>query len=632
MQLPQQVLKQYWGYDAFRGEQLNIIQSVLQRKDTLALLPTGGGKSVCFQVPGLMMEGVCIVITPLIALMKDQVENLQQKGIAAIALYSGMPQSQIRLSLRDVAEGKYKFLYLSPERLLSKVFKEYVIDCNVNLVAVDEAHCISQWGYDFRPPYLEIKALRELLPGVPVLAVSASATPVVANDIIEKLQFKGQHVFSQSFVRSNISYSSFRVDSKINKIFEIIGKVQGTGIVYCNTRKNTKMVAELLQQQNISADFYHAGLTLRERERKQSNWKHNHTRVMVCTNAFGMGIDKPDVRFVIHYNLTDCLENYYQEAGRAGRDGKTAFAVLLYQENDRNALMQMPAQRFPGIAEVRKVYQAIVDFLQIPVGIGEGNYYAFDMGLFIQAFKLDIQLVMHAIRVLEQEGFITYNEQVFQSAQVQFTAERDVLNDLDKTMPALSEMARTLLRNYAGVIDSPAHISEMVLAKILKIKPVDVEQQLQQLHQAGVIDYIAKKETPQLYFLTNRASAQELTISERRYFERKKIYEDRVEVMLQYLPAQECRNQYISSYFGDHTTVTCGVCDNCLKRKKTALSAAEFNAIAKSMLLLLQDGPATVNDILWKFAAYRKDNVLTVMEYLQSERKLSAKDGVVSIS
>ena len=408
----QKILKQYWGFDKFRPLQEDIITAVLDGTDVLALMPTGGGKSLCYQVPAMAKEGMCLVISPLIALMKDQVENLRRKSITAFAIYSGMSRKEVINTFKVASESNCKFLYVSPERLETNLFKEYLPGLNISLIAVDEAHCISQWGYDFRPPYLRIAALRQELPGIPILALTASATPDVQKDICDKLEFRNHQVFRQSFERANLSYSNFKVDSKINKIIEILRKVAGTSIVYCKSRKRTKEISELLQMQNISSDFYHAGLMQEERSKKQEAWINNKTRVIVCTNAFGMGIDKPNVRTVIHADVPDCLENYYQEAGRAGRDGKISYAVLLYDERDLQELEEMASLRFPSQEDIRNTYQAVANYLQIQTGTGVGQYYDFDISDFLRKFKLTGHTTLYSLKALEQDGWLAFNEQV----------------------------------------------------------------------------------------------------------------------------------------------------------------------------------------------------------------------------
>ncbi|RYY00724.1 MAG: ATP-dependent DNA helicase RecQ, partial [Gammaproteobacteria bacterium] len=397
------ILQQYWGYDAFRSQQEEIIQSVLEGKDTLALLPTGGGKSICYQVPALAQDGICLVVSPLIALMKDQVENLKKRGIGALVIYSGMQRKDIIRTLENARQDYFKFLYVSPERLETSLFKEYLPALNVNLIAVDEAHCISQWGYDFRPSYLKIASLREEIPDVPVLAVTASATAAVQKDICEKLHFRKPNIFRQSFERKNLSYSVFQVEAKATKLVDILKKVQGSAIVYCKSRKKTSEVAALLQMHGLSANFYHAGLAQEERSKRQQEWIDNKTRIIVCTNAFGMGIDKPDVRVVVHMDAPDCLENYYQEAGRCGRDGKKAYAVLLYEGRDVEELEALHLNRYPGFDIIRQVYDALVNFLQIPVNDGQDRSYAFRFDEFVRNFKLNVHQALYSLQALESD-------------------------------------------------------------------------------------------------------------------------------------------------------------------------------------------------------------------------------------
>ena len=463
---PQQILQQYWGHASFRGAQENIIQSVVDGNDTLALLPTGGGKSICFQIPALLKDGLCLVVSPLIALMKDQVENLLTRNIPGAALFSGLSYYEVKNILQKTVSGQYKFLYVSPERLETAVFQDFLADLNITLIAVDEAHCISQWGYDFRPPYLRIAQLREVLNDVPIIALTASATPLVQNDILVKLKLNNANCFSQSFEKIHVSYSVFKVDSKINKILSILNNVAGSSIVYCSSRKETKQVAQLLQLQNIQADFYHAGLTQEERSMKQNDWVQNKIRVMVCTNAFGMGIDKPDVRTVMHYNIPDCLENYYQEAGRAGRDGKKAYAVLLYQHKDEQQLLNLPNEKFPPLDVIKQIYQAIADYLQIPVGLGQGNYYDFDIIAFSKNFNLDILLVINVLKILEKEGHLSFTESIFLPSQIQFIVDNSIINNVEKTYPNLDVVMKTLLRTYVGIYENRVSVNEKLIAKI----------------------------------------------------------------------------------------------------------------------------------------------------------------------
>src|SRR5664279_2499786 len=415
-----QILKQFWGHNSFRGEQEKIIQSVLDEKDALALMPTGGGKSICFQVPALMKDGLCLVISPLIALMKDQVANLKKKGIPALAIWSGMSYIDVTKTLRNAVHGNFKFLYVSPERLETALFLEYLPAIHINLIAVDEAHCVSQWGYDFRPPYLRIATIREQLKKVPVLALTASATLEVQNDICNKLGFTNQNRFQQSFERSNLSYSVLEPSSKQNKIIDILKKVSGSGIVYCKSRKRTKEIEELLTLNGINAANYHAGLSNDVRTKRQEDWINNKTRIISCTNAFGMGIDKPDVRTVIHYDVPDALENYYQEAGRAGRDEKKAYAVLFFNEQEIADLKKQSEIRFPGTQTIKNIYGSLVNYFQLPSGAGEGLSFDFDINDFVKKFKLDVFTVNSVLKIFEQEEFISYSDQFFSPSTVVF--------------------------------------------------------------------------------------------------------------------------------------------------------------------------------------------------------------------
>lgn len=628
MPTPLHILQQYWQHDAFRPVQEEIIQSLLDGKDTLALLPTGGGKSVCFQVPAMLLDGVCIVVSPLIALMKDQVTNLEQKGITAAALHSGLSYAEVEQTLQRAAQGDYKFLYVSPERLETDLFLEYLGVLSVSMITVDEAHCISQWGYDFRPPYLRIANLRYELPHVPVLALTASATPLVQNDILDKLRMKEPAVFRQSFARPNLSYSVFEVESKINKVVDILSKVPGSSLVYCGSRRQTKNVAQLLSLQQISADFYHAGLTQEERDNRQQAWLKGKTRVMVCTNAFGMGIDKPDVRCVIHYDVPDCLENYYQEAGRTGRDGLKSYAVLLYHSRDKTALQNLPDIRYPSIADIRRVYQALADFLHIPVGSGLGMYYDFDLHAFINNFNLDVHLVMNVIKTLEQEGHISYNENVFLPAQVCFNASRAQLRLFEESHPQLDPLIKCLLRTYEGIYDNRVSVFEKQIARLCHMPVEMVVQQLQQLAAFDMISYWPQKDTPQLKYVLSRASAAFLHINQDQYFKRKELYRQRIEVMLQYMQqTKQCRSQLIAAYFGDQSVEPCGNCDVCLQQKAGAISVNDFKQIEQQVYLLLNEKKLPVKLLMDHLhQQFHKDKSWEVVNFLLAEQKISMSD------
>jgi len=625
---PLHILRTYWKFESFRPLQEDIIKSVLAKKDTLALLPTGGGKSICFQVPALVNDGLCLVISPLIALMKDQVENLKKKGITAFSLHSGMTRKEVINILRIASNSNCKFLYVSPERLQTSLFKEFLPALGVDLIAVDEAHCISQWGYDFRPPYLRIAELRGELPGVPILALTASATPLVQKDICEKLQFGTHSIFSQSFERPNLSYSVFKVDSKINKLLEILNNVQGTSIVYCRSRKHTRDIAGLLKLHSINAEHYHAGLTSTERSERQQQWINGQTRVIVCTNAFGMGIDKPDVRTVVHIDLPDSLENYYQEAGRAGRDGQRSYAVLLYHENELKDLEELSSIHYPSIENIRLVYQAIMNYLQLPAGSGKENYYEFDLKEFVSKFSLDIQLVIHSLGVLEQEEIISMNEQVFIPATVQFTIGKNELYQFEKENPDDDLLLKTLLRTYEGIFDFPTPVNERFISSLLKSDEVSIKQKLENLSRRRIIEYIPQKDKPQLYCYHNRVKTEDLRLNLKNLELRKQAYEKRIGMMLKYISqTDECRASFIGAYFGDEKVRACGICDICLKQKPVSLNEAEFVDIHMRLLKLLQR-PLHSNDILTHLKGIRKEKAWKVIDHLQAENKIEVdRDG-----
>jgi ATP-dependent DNA helicase RecQ len=628
------ILKQYWGYNSFRPLQEEIVTAVLAGKDTLALMPTGGGKSICFQVPAMAQEGLCLVISPLIALMKDQVDNLRKKSITAFAIYSGMTRKEVINILKLATSSNCKFLYVSPERLETKLFREYLPGLDINLIAVDEAHCISQWGYDFRPPYLRIAALREELPGIPILALTASATPAVQKDICEKLQFKNHAVFSQSFERPNLSYSVFTVDSKINKIKEILQKVKGSSIVYCKSRKRTREISDLLNMHGITADFYHAGLQQEARTSKQAAWINNSIRTIVCTNAFGMGIDKPDVRVVVHADVPDCLENYYQEAGRAGRDDKKSYAVLLYDRKELDELQQLPDIRFPSLDVIKQVYDALMNFLQIPSGSGEGNYYDFDFTDFIKKFQLDVHQAIYSIKALEQSGWLSHNEQIFLPARIQFVTGKQWLYQFENDHPQLEPLIKTLLRTYEGIFDMPVNVHEKSIAYLLHKEETAVMHELKILDGNAIIEYIPRKDSPQLYLMLNRVRAATLRFDMTGYEKRKQQFIERIRVMMEYIQtSKQCRSQYIATYFGDQNTRACGICDNCLQQKNHGLSTTEFENISQSIFTIIHQQPVQSEGLLQQLPAIKKEKLWKVLDFLQTENKLYIdKEGFVKPS
>ena len=633
MSTPLQILKKYWGHEQFRPLQADIIDAVVAQKDVLALLPTGGGKSICFQVPALMQDGMCLVISPLIALMQDQVNNLQEKGIEAAVIHSGMPFTAVKETLQACTSGAYKFLYLSPERIESNLFKEYLPALDISLIAVDEAHCIAQWGYDFRPPYLRIAALRTELPGVPIIALTASATKDVESDIIEKLAFKEPTIFRQPYKRPALSYSYFEVESKINKALEIINNVKGGGIVYCNTRKQTKDIAELLRLQKISADYYHAGVSADERQKKQKKWMVGETRIMVCTSAFGMGIDKDDVRTVIHYDMPDCLENYYQEAGRAGRDGKKAYAVLLATSADITKARNLHETRFPAIDVIKNIYQSIANYLQLPVGIGEGGYFDFNLLEFCSNFKLDLILVTQTLKVLEQEGHIQFSENIFLPSQVCFTCSKEGLENFEQAYPAFEPLIKALLRSYQGIFDNRISVFEKRMAGICKQSIDEIQKQLQQLAAMGMIEYLPQKETPQIHFLLNRAPAAFLHIDKDQYLKRKEAFTTRINTLIRFATNPGCcRSVFIGNYFGDIDKDNCGICDYCLSIKKNKIDANTFTNIEKQLFVLLSKTPTPMGSIFVALAKEDKEAVWEVIHFLEAENRLIMnEDGTIQL-
>lgn len=563
------LLRQHWRYQAFRPQQEEIIRAVLEGRDTLALLPTGGGKSLCFQVPALARPGLCLVVSPLIALMKDQTDSLRRKNITAFFLHTGMSRKELTTILQTAAESNCKFLYVSPERLETDLFLSWLPSLDIRLIAVDEAHCVSQWGYDFRPSYLRIAALRAAIPGVPLLALTASATPDVMTDIAARLAMKAPAVFRQPFTRSNLSYSFFNEENKVRKITEILGKVSGSSIVYCRTRRATRDISEWLTRQGIPAAAYHAGLSQDEREQRQDDWLKDRIRVIVSTNAFGMGIDKSEVRTVIHADVPESIESYYQESGRAGRDGRKAYAVLLAGAMESARLNELPDIRFPAMTTIREVYQNLMNYLQLPAGAGEGQYYDFDPGDFCRRFGCETTLVTDVIRLLEQEGLLGFQQQLSMPPRVQFVTGKEGLYAFEEEHADLQPLIHSLLRNYEGIFDQPVFIRERQLAYATRSTSQKLTSDLVRLQAFRIIDYNPPKEMPQLYFFRNRANAEDLYIDPVRYRERKEIYANRIRAMIRYLHlGDECRSRYLAGYFGDKDAGDCGICDNCLRAKR----------------------------------------------------------------
>ncbi len=612
------ILQQYWGYGAFRPMQEDIIQTVLQKKDCLALLPTGSGKSVCFQVPAMAMDGICLVISPLIALMKDQVAQLRKKGISALAIHTGMPFKEVNKTMQLALNGQIKFLYLSPERIQTSLFKEYLPSLPVSLIAVDEAHCVSQWGYDFRPQYLQIAQLREYLPAVPILALTASATPMVQEDICTQLQLSSPVIHKGSFIRESLSYSCFEDSSKLPKLKEILTKVEGSSIVYCRSRKRTVDISRNLSERGLSATFYHAGLSQEERNERQQNWTQNQVRIIVSTNAFGMGIDKSDVRTVVHYDIPDCLENYYQEAGRAGRDQKKAYAVLLYNEQDLAELQLQLEKKFPSPEIVRKVYQAMANFLHLATGTGAGQSFDFDLTLFCKNFDFDRSIAINALQLLQANGYCALNESVYEPARVQFIADRSWLESVEKNYPVLEPLLKTILRSIEGVFSYPGIISETYLARQLKTDRETIITWLKQLENLGVLDYLPAKDQPQLVLLTERVKAEYIQLDLKAIERRKEIAKERLEALIQYTTGSACRSSYIGRYFGDEHIQDCGICDNCLAKKRKAYPVHQLN---KQILSSLKSSTKTIDTLHQEIGdEVTRQEVLNAVRYLESEQ------------
>ena len=568
---PQSILKQYWGYDTFRPLQAEIIQSVLEGRDTLALLPTGGGKSLCFQVPTLMSEGICIVISPLIALMQDQVEQLKRRGISAVGIFSGMHKNQIDIALDNCIYGDIKFLYVSPERLQTKLFIERAKQMKINLLAIDEAHCISQWGYDFRPPYMKIAEFRALLPKVPMIALTATATEEVRADILNRLEMVNPQTFQQSFARANLSYSAFKEDDKERRLMKILQNVQGSGVVYVRNRRRTQEISDLLNKYNIQSTFYHAGLNAQERTKRQENWIKNRVRVIVATNAFGMGIDKPDVRTVVHLDLPDTLEAYYQEAGRAGRDGEKAYTVALYNQSDTENLEKNVLTSYPPLELVRRVYQSLGNLFQLAVGTGEFNSFDFDLLEFQNRFNLPPTDTYFALKILENQGFIQLSESLKSSgSKVMFLVDNRELYDFQLRNPKHDSFIKLLLRMYGGeLFGTFLSISEANIAKVFLIPVNEVEGLLSTLDKFKILVYDKQKDKPQLTFLTPRFDIRELPLQEVEIAQRKERDLQKARAVKHYMEQpNRCRTQLLLEYFNEITDAECGICDNCLKKKK----------------------------------------------------------------
>lgn len=622
-----QILIKYWGHTEFRPLQEDIITNVLEGNDTLALLPTGGGKSICFQVPALAKEGICVVISPLIALMKDQVENLLKRNIKAAAIFSGMTNREIDITLDNCVYGNYKFLYVSPERIETELFKARLEKMNVNLFAIDESHCISQWGYDFRPSYLNIAKLREYKPGVPFLALTATATNQVVTDIQEKLKFKKENVLQKSFERKNIAYVVIYEEDKYKRLLRILTKIKGTSVVYVGTRKRTKEIAQFLVQQGISADYYHAGLSNHERSDKQNNWITNKTRVIVSTNAFGMGIDKPDVRTVVHLDLPNSLEAYFQEAGRAGRDEEKAYAVLLVEQSDRLELEKQIINSFPEIETIKTTYQALANFFQIPIGSALNESYFFDINTFSKQYNFQSFTVYNCLKFLEKEGYLILSEANYNPSRVKIEINKNDLYDFQLKNPTIDIFIKTLLRSHSGLFEEFVKIDEFDLAKKLKTTREKIIKVLDYLLHLNIISYTKQTNLPQITFLTPRVETKSLYISKQHYSERKEVSITKMESVIYYAYSKhKCRSQILLGYFGETNSYRCGVCDVCLERNKLELSDVEFSNVSDQIKKILGEEHLPITALVNKIKGVREDKVIKVIQWLTENEKLMYND------
>ncbi|ASB47806.1 RecQ family ATP-dependent DNA helicase [Alkalitalea saponilacus] len=625
-----EILKKYWGYDDFRPMQEDIIKSVGEGKDTLGLLPTGGGKSITFQVPAMAKPGICLVVTPLIALMKDQVENLKKKGIKAYAVHSGLTGMEIQIAYDNCIYGGVKFLYLSPERLSTPVFLEKLQHLKVNLLAIDEAHCISQWGYDFRPGYLKIADVREHLPNVPVLALTATATPRVVDDIQEQLRFEKKNVFQKSFERTNLAYVVRKCEDKEGQLVKILSSVQGTAVVYVRNRKKTREYAEHLQKNGISADYFHAGLTQKVKDFRQQQWKSGACRVIVSTNAFGMGIDKPDVRIVVHMDAPDSLEAYFQEAGRAGRDEKKAYAVMLFSPADKMQLNKSVTTSFPEKEVIHKVYDSLCNFFQVAVGHGEGLVLDFNIGKFCTAFGFNILSVFNSLKILQRAGYLYYTEDSDIPSKVMMQMSDFELYKYQVANAKLDPFIKVLLRSYTGLFTEYASIDEDLLAQRLKVTRDDVYQALLTLSRAKVLHYIPQRRTPLITFLHRREELRHIVLAPEIYEQRQKEYRQRVDAVLEYATTTHiCRSRLLLHYFGQGNSNNCGHCDVCLDRKKQNLTDDEFSKIEEAIYNTLNAEPISAESLTEKLS-FAQDKTWKVIHWLEDVGAVSEnQDGVM---
>ena len=631
--LNSRILKQYWGYDRFRGIQEDIIDSISKNKDTLGLMPTGGGKSITFQVPALAKEGMCLVITPLIALMKDQVQNLKKRGIKALAIYSGMSRQNIIITLENCIFGNYKFLYISPERLDTEIFRTKLRKMHISMITVDESHCISQWGYDFRPAYLKIAEIRELLPDVPVLALTATATPEVVKDIQARLHFRHKHVFRMSFERNNLAYIVRKTENKTAELLHILRSMPGSAIVYVRNRRRTKEITELLNNEHITADFYHAGLDDATKDIRQHRWQSGESRVMVATNAFGMGIDKPDVRIVIHMDLPDSIEAYFQEAGRAGRDGQKAYAVILYAKSDKTTLHKRIPDTFPEKEYIRDVYEHLQYYYQMAMGDGLDCVREFNIEDFCRKFKYFPVPVDSALRILTQAGYLEYTAEQDSTSRILFTIRRDELYRLREMGEDMDRLIQAVLRSYTGVFTDYTYINEDSLAIRTGLTRRQIYEMLVHLAKLRIVSYIPHKKTPYIIYTRERVEAQRIHISPEVYEHRKARYETRINAMLDYVTNDTvCRSRMLLDYFGERNEHNCGQCDTCisLRSKSKASEQPDRETLCAKVCEILSRESLTPAGLL-KQLPMDKELLTEILHRLSDEGKIIAVDGILQI-
>ena len=631
--LNSRILKQYWRYDCFRGIQEDIIDSISKNKDTLGLMPTGGGKSITFQVPALAKEGMCLVITPLIALMKDQVQNLKKRGIKALAIYSGMSRQDIIITLENCIFGNYKFLYISPERLDTEIFRTKLRKMHISMITVDESHCISQWGYDFRPAYLKIAEIRELLPDVPVLALTATATPEVVKDIQARLHFRHKNVFRMSFERSNLAYIVRKTENKTAELLHILRSMPGSAIVYVRNRRRTKEITELLNNEHITADFYHAGLDDATKDIRQHRWQSGESRVMVATNAFGMGIDKPDVRIVIHMDLPDSIEAYFQEAGRAGRDGQKAYAVILYAKSDKTTLHKRIPDTFPEKEYIRDVYEHLQYYYQMAMGDGLDCVREFNIEDFCRKFKYFPVPVDSALRILTQAGYLEYTAEQDSTSRILFTIRRDELYRLREMGEDMDRLIQAVLRSYTGVFTDYTYINEDSLAIRTGLTRRQIYEMLVHLAKLRIVSYIPHKKTPYIIYTRERVEAQRIHISPEVYEHRKARYETRINAMLDYVTNDTvCRSRMLLDYFGERNEHNCGQCDTCisLRSKSKVSEQPDRETLCAKVCGILSRESLTPAGLL-KQLPMDKELLTEILHRLSDEGKIIAVDGILQI-